>query len=162
MQPVKVKIKKFFKDAIIPKYMTELASGADCFAYLDPETFGDRIQEDDKGKYIELTSLERVLVPIGFATEFPSGYEVQVRARSGLSYRNGLGLANSVGSIDCDYRGQYLASMINFDPQPQRIYHADRLCQIIMAPVVIMDMEEVSDLSDTDRSGGGFGHTGRQ
>lgn len=112
------------------------------------------------GPDIELDSLGRALVPTGLAIALPPGYEAQVRPRSGLSSKRGLGLVNSPGTIDSDYRGELLVPMVNLDRERQRIEHGERIAQMVIAPVARVEWSEVDTLPPTDRAGGGFGSTG--
>ncbi|MDT8420574.1 MAG: dUTP diphosphatase [Desulfuromonadales bacterium] len=145
-QPV-VQIKRLHPDAIIPRYMTELAAGLDIHA-LPPET-------------IELQPGERCLVPTGIAMAIPPGFEVQVRPRSGLAVKHGVTLLNTPGTIDADYRGEIRIIMINLGQEAFYVARGDRIAQLIVAPVCQATLEEVQTLPETARGSGGFGHTGR-
>lgn len=109
---------------------------------------------------ITLQSLERKLVPTGLFIELPMGYEAQIRPRSGLSYKRGLSLPNTPGTIDSDYRGELKVIMINLSPEPQTITHGERVAQMVIAKYEQITLEEVEILSDTKRGAGGFGSTG--
>ncbi|MEO5510609.1 MAG: dUTP diphosphatase [Longimicrobiales bacterium] len=113
------------------------------------------------GPAIALASLERVLVPTGLAIALPEGFEAQVRPRSGLAIKHGLTLVNTPGTIDSDYRGEILVPMINLDRGEQRIEHGDRIAQLLLAQVVMIEWEATSELPDSRRGTGGFGSTGR-
>ena len=102
----------------------------------------------------------RALVPTGFAVAIPAGYEIQVRPRSGLAVKHGLSLSNTPGTIDSDYRGEVKIAMINLGDEPFIIRRGDRIAQMVVAPVVKAVIEVASDLDDTARGSGGFGHTG--
>ena len=102
----------------------------------------------------------RVLIPTGFAVAIPPGYEIQVRPRSGLAVKHGLSLPNSPGTIDADYRGEVKIAMINLGHTPVTIQRGERIAQLVVAPVVRAAIEVVTDLDDTGRGSGGFGHTG--
>lgn len=102
----------------------------------------------------------RVLIPTGFAVAIPPGYEIQVRPRSGLAVKHGLSLPNSPGTIDADYRGEVKIAMINLGHTPVTIKRGERIAQLVVAPVVRAAIEVVTDLDDTERGSGGFGHTG--
>lgn len=141
-----VQIKRLHPDALIPRYMTELAAGMDIHA-LPQET-------------IELQPGERCLVPTGLAMAIPAGFEVQVRPRSGLAIRHGVTLLNTPGTIDADYRGEIQIIMINLGQKAFQIAQGDRIAQLIVAPVCQAKLEEVATLSETGRGSGGFGHTG--
>jgi dUTP pyrophosphatase len=103
---------------------------------------------------------ERALIPTGFALAIPGGYEIQVRPRSGLAVKQGLTLPNSPGTIDSDYRGEVKIAMINLGHEPITVKRGDRIAQLVVAPVIRAVLTPVSELDDTKRGGGGFGHTG--
>ncbi len=103
---------------------------------------------------------QRALVPTGFSIAIPAGFEGQVRPRSGLALRRGLGLLNSPGTIDSDYRGEIGVIVINLGQEPIVIQRGDRIAQLVIAAVPQVALEIVAQLPDTDRGGGGFGHTG--
>jgi len=100
------------------------------------------------------------LVPTGIRMAIPGGYEGQVRPRSGLAVRNGIGILNSPGTIDSDYRGVIGVVLFNFGGEPFTIRRGDRIAQLVIAPVSKVRLEEVSLIDDTKRGDGGFGHTG--
>ena len=110
---------------------------------------------------ITLAPGQRDVIPTGFAIALPSGYEGQVRARSGRAIREGLALVNSPGTIDADYRGEVGVIVINLGQEPIRIVRGDRIAQLVVAPVARAVPFEVSELDATNRGHGGFGHTGR-
>ncbi len=146
---MKLKIKSL--SGRYPKYATEGSAGMDLCAYLDEP--------------IVLHPMERRLIPTGIFTEIPQGYEGQVRARSGLAIKYGIGLVNSIGTIDSDYRGEYLIPLINFGSEDFTINDGDRIAQLVIARCEKADVEpveEFEDLSATERGGGGFGHTGKR
>ncbi len=103
---------------------------------------------------------QRAKVPTGLAVEIPPGFEGQVRARSGLAFKQGLGMVNAPGTIDSDYRGEVGILIINWSDEPQTISRGDRIAQLVIAPVVRADVIEVDDLEESSRGAGGFGHTG--
>jgi dUTP pyrophosphatase len=103
---------------------------------------------------------ERLGVPTGWAIELPPGTEGQVRPRSGLASRHGVTVVNAPGTIDSDYRGEVVVLLVNVGRHKHVIHPGDRVAQLIVAPVVQAAVEEVTELSDTARGGGGFGHTG--
>ena len=131
----------------LPNYATEWAAGLDLQAALREPLI--------------LQPGGRTLIPTGFAIEIPSGYEGQVRPRSGRALREGLGLVNSPGTIDSDYRGEVGVIAINLGTDEILIRRGDRIAQLVIAPVSRMTVSEVSDVSETSRGDGGFGHTGR-
>lgn len=134
-------------DNPMPAYATADAAGMDLRANLDAP--------------LTLQSLERTLVPTGLFMELPSGFEAQIRPRSGLAIKQGLTLLNTPGTIDADYRGEIKIIMINLSGEPQTIQHGDRIAQMVIAPFVQVVLDEVKELSETERGSGGFGHTGK-
>jgi dUTP pyrophosphatase len=113
------------------------------------------------GPTITLRPGARHLVPTGLAIALPEGMEAQVRPRSGLAIRNGLGLINSPGTIDSDSRGEIRVPMINHDAGPQEIAHGERIAQLVVTRVVRIEWNRVERLPETRRGTGGFGSTGR-
>jgi len=146
MQPPQVLIKKLHSMAIIPKYMTELAAGMDICALLEEPLI--------------LEPGQRSLIPTGLAFAIPKGFEVQVRPRSGLAIKHGIALVNSPGTIDADYRGEVCIILINHGQESFTVNPGDRIAQLIVAPICQAELIEVSELSETARGEGGFGHTG--
>lgn len=135
------------EERYLPSYQTDLAAGADLFAAIrEPVT---------------LRSLERVLIPTGISLELPSGYEAQVRPRSGLAIRAGVTLLNTPGTIDADYRGEVKAILVNLGKEEATITPGMRIAQLVVAPVTHAVFEIVRELSDSLRGEGGFGSTGR-
>lgn len=130
----------------LPKYETDGSSGMDLRANLDED--------------LVLKPLDRVLVPTGLYFEFEKGYEAQVRARSGLALKKGLGLPNGIGTIDSDYRGELKVILINMSRDNVVIEDGDRIAQVVFMKIEIPDIVEVEEISNTERSDGGFGHTG--
>jgi dUTP pyrophosphatase len=131
----------------LPHYATEGAAGMDVRAFL-PEP-------------ITLQSLERTAVPTGIFLEIPYGFEVQVRPRSGLALRQGITCLNTPGTIDSDYRGELKIILINFSREPQSIQSGDRIAQLVVQKVEQARWQEVETLTETTRSAGGFGSTGK-
>jgi dUTP pyrophosphatase len=103
---------------------------------------------------------ERVLIPTGIFAAVPAGYELQVRPRSGLAAKHGIGILNAPGTIDSDYRGEIKIIMINMGQEPFTVKRGDRVAQIVLCPVARAYLEERDELPPTERSDGGFGHTG--
>lgn len=134
------------KSGKLPSYATEGASGMDLRAYLEEP--------------MTLLPMERKLVPTGIYVEIPNGYEGQVRARSGLAIKKGIGLVNGIGTIDSDYRGELRVPLINWGSEPFEIQDGDRIAQLVIVKYERVQVEPVQELSDTDRGEGGFGHTG--
>ncbi|MGN1381990.1 MAG: dUTP diphosphatase [Eubacterium sp.] len=134
------------KSGRLPEYKTKGASGFDIQAYLDEP--------------VTLKPGERKLVPTGLFFEIPEGCEAQVRARSGLAIKHGIGLVNSIGTIDSDYRGEIKVPLINFGDEEFTIKDGERIAQVVLMPVIRAELHLSEELSDTDRGEGGFGHTG--
>lgn len=147
MEKINLKFKKLDEKVNIPCYQTEGAAGMDLCAFLkEPVT---------------LKSLERKLIPTGLKMELPHGYEAQVRPRSGMSIKHGITLVNCIGTIDEDYRGELCVPVINLSTEEFTINNGDRIAQMVIAAVTKADIEVVTELSETVRGEGGFGHTGR-
>jgi len=109
---------------------------------------------------IVLAPGRRERIPTGFAIALPPGYEAQVRPRSGLALRHGIVLPNAPGTIDADYRGEIQVLLMNQGDEPFAVRRGDRIAQLVVAPVVAVDWQEVASLDATPRGEGGFGHTG--
>ena len=132
----------------LPEYATSGASGMDLRANLESA--------------VSLAPMERKLIPTGLFMEIPEGYEVQVRPRSGLALKQGLTCLNTPGTIDADYRGEVGVILINLSTETQIIHPGDRIAQLVIQSVVKASWENTSQLSETLRSEGGFGHTGKK
>ncbi|MEO0089326.1 MAG: dUTP diphosphatase [candidate division WOR-3 bacterium] len=144
MKKIKVKIKRI--DCLpLPKYQTPDASGLDLYA-----------AEDKIIKKKSFTS-----VRTGIAVEIPKGYEAQVRPRSGLAKNYGIGILNSPGTIDADYRGEVMVILFNFSNRDFKIKKGERIAQLVFSPVVKIEWVEVKELKKSKRDKGGFGHTGK-
>ena len=143
---LEIKVKKLHPGAIVPGYMTEHAAGMDLCTVIDAPCV--------------LQPGERALLPTGLAMEIPPGFEGQVRPRSGLALKKGLALVNSPGTIDADYRGEIGIIVINHGSEPVEFLPGDRIAQLIIAPVTRAVLVEAEVLNDSQRSFGGFGHTG--
>ncbi|MEC7275718.1 MAG: dUTP diphosphatase [Bdellovibrionota bacterium] len=135
-----------------PRYETEGAAGADIRASLPSEM---------RGEGLVIRPGQRVLVPTGLAMEIPLGFEIQVRPRSGLSFKTSLLVVNSPGTIDCDYRGEVKVILGNFGTEDYTISHGDRIAQLVLAPVTQAQFVEGETLTSTERGAGGFGSTGK-
>lgn len=144
--PIKIKRLNQGNDLPLPAYESKGSSGMD-------------IRADVKAPIL-LNPGEIKLIPTGFALSVPLGYEVQIRPRSGLALKHGVGLVNSPGTIDSDYRGEVGIIMTNWGPEPFAIKRGDRIAQMIISRVFQADLVETDDLDDTSRGQGGFGHTG--
>jgi dUTP pyrophosphatase len=107
-----------------------------------------------------LQPMERKLVPTGLYMELPEGYEAQIRPRSGLAFKHGIGIVNSPGTIDADYRGEIKVLLINFSDQPFEINTGDRIAQMIVSKHEKVNWLTVEELTETSRGAGGYGHTG--
>ena len=103
---------------------------------------------------------KRALIPTGLFMEFEPGYEVQIRARSGLAAKYGIGLVDGLGTIDSDYRGEVKVALINMGETAFEVKNGDRIAQMVISPVVRAEIEPAGELSDTERGEGGFGSTG--
>jgi len=130
---------------VLPSYETAHAAGMDLRANLE-ET-------------ITLKPMERRLVPTGLYIELPVGYEAQIRPRSGLAFKHGIGIVNSPGTIDADYRGEIKVLLINLGAEVFEINNGDRIAQMVVARHETVSWEPVEVLNDTARGEGGFGHT---
>ena len=132
----------------LPSYTTEGAAGLDLRAFLTEP--------------IQLHSLQRALIPTGLFIELPQGFEAQIRPRSGLAIKQGITCLNSPGTIDCDYRGEIKIILINLSAEMQVVQNGDRIAQMVIQKVEKINWEEVTLLSETSRSNGGFGSTGKK
>ena len=130
----------------LPEYKTDGSAGLDLKA--------------DIQAAIELKPLERVLVPTGLYVSIPEGYEAQIRGRSGLALKHGITLANGIGTIDSDYRGEIGVILVNLSNEPYVINRADRIAQMVFVKYEKADFIEVVELDNTERGKGGFGHSG--
>jgi dUTP pyrophosphatase len=130
----------------MPEYKTEGAAGFDIAAFLDDP--------------IDLPPGGRALVPTGLYFQVPEGFEAQVRARSGLAVRYGIGLVNGIGTVDADYRGEIKVPLLNWGEDTFTIRDGDRIAQVVICPVTRVDIRLVTSLDETERGQGGFGHTG--
>lgn len=109
---------------------------------------------------ITLQPLERKLIPTGLFIELPAGYEAQIRPRSGLALKRGLTVLNTPGTIDADYRGEVGVILINLSGEAQTIEPGERICQMVIAKHESPEVVELTELSETERGAGGFGHSG--
>lgn len=144
---VKVVVKLLKKDGIAtPTYETHGSAGMDIRANISQP--------------ITINSLERALIPTGLVMEIPEGYEIQVRARSGLALNYGMTVANGVGTIDSDYRGEIKVILANLGKDPFTVNPQDRIAQIVLNKVEKIEFDIVGEVDKTKRGDGGFGHTG--
>ena len=143
----KVLIKKLDQKVEIPSYKTEGASGLDLMAFID--------------RPIKLAPKTSCLVPTGLSVAFSKDYEIQIRPRSGLAAKNNISVLNTPGTIDSDYRGEIKVILYNHGNNDFTISNGDRIAQVILAPVVKIELEETNSLPETIRREGGFGSTGK-
>lgn len=143
---MEVKVKKLNKNAILPAYQTEHAAAMDIHACIDEP--------------MPVRPLERFMVPTGLAFEIPEGYEMQIRARSGLSIKHGITMVNGVGTIDADYRGELSILMVNLSQRAFVIEPDMRIAQLLVQKYEKISWQLTDKLSETDRGEGGFGSTG--
>ncbi len=136
----------------LPDYATAGAAGADLRANLPMEA---------RSSGLQLVPGARALIPTGLRVAIPEGYEMQVRARSGLALKHGVTLANAVGTIDSDYRGPLGVILINLGAEAFTVAHGDRIAQAVLAPIVQARFAEALSLDETARGSGGFGSTGQ-
>ena len=134
-------------DIPLPRYMTAQSAGMDLCA---------AIQED-----LVLNKGDLTLIPTGFAIALPEGFEAQIRPRSGLAIKHGIGLINSPGTVDADYRGEIKIAVINLGAKPYTFKRGDRIAQMVIKQVHVARLEVVEELDETKRNAGGFGHTGK-
>jgi dUTP pyrophosphatase len=149
--PVKVEIRQLLhgEGLALPEYHSAHAAGLDLLA---------AVPEDSP---LILSPGQRALVPTGLTIALPSGYEAQVRPRSGLASKHGVTVLNSPGTIDADYRGEIGVLLINHGGVPFPVRRGERIAQMVIAPVVRVELAPAAELSATNRGGGGFGSTGR-
>ena len=145
---VKILIKKTCKEVITPKYKTDGSSGVDLSAFLDKEVV------------IKPNSSE--LIPPGLQVAIPEEMEIQIRPRSGLAAKESIGVLNSPGTIDSDYRGELKIILFNHGKEDFIINNGDRIAQMVLVPILKMEFEEVDSLPNTVRGQGGFGSTGKK
>jgi dUTP pyrophosphatase len=143
---VKFRLRPECADLGPPHYASDLAAGADLRAAV--------------AEPLTLAPGARAVVPTGLTLEIPPGFEAQVRARSGLALKKGLALANGVGTIDADYRGEVGVIVVNLGGEPVTIERGERIAQLVVAPVVRAAFEPAPELNGTARGEGGFGSTG--
>ncbi len=142
---IQIELKPLNDRARIPRRMTRHAAGYDIYASIE--------------KDITINPGEVKLVPTGIAIGIPEGYEAQIRPRSGLALKHGVGVLNSPGTIDSDYRGEIGVILFNFGTEPFAVKPDTRIAQMIISRAETVDFFIVDELSDTERGAGGFGHT---
>lgn len=149
MEPIRILVQRldnYPADWPLPSYATDGSAAVDL---------------RNAGPTVTIAPLGRVLVPTGLAIALPPGMEAQVRPRSGLAIRRGIGILNSPGTIDSDYRGEIGIPLINLDAEPQEIAHGERIAQLLVAFVPKIVWEPAATLPTSGRGAGGFGSTGR-
>ncbi len=142
-----IRVKRIRDKAIMPTYGSAEAAGADLYACLDAP--------------VTIAPGESAFITTGLAMEIPTGYAGLIYARSGLACKRGLAPANKVGVVDSDYRGEFMIVLHNHGCNPQIIEHGERIAQVVITPVFTPGFTEVDELTDTVRSAGGFGSTGK-
>lgn len=151
MESIQIKIQHItdkFSDILLPEYATEGSSGLDLRAAVETE------MKIEKGKV--------GLVPTNLKVEIPIGYEIQIRPRSGLAAKNGIGVLNSPGTIDSDYRGEIKVILFNFSEEDFVIKRGDRIAQMVVSKVYRAKLILTDELENSKRGDGGFGHTGNK
>ena len=146
---VRIRISRIGKethDIPLPKYATAGSSGMDLCAAVPCD--------------VKLAPGETKLIPTGFRIEIPHGYEAQVRPRSGLAFKHNVGILNTPGTIDSDYRGELGVLLTNFGKNEFLVHRGDRIAQLVIMPVVQAEWDEADEVNETKRGSGGFGHTG--
>ena len=143
----KVLIKRLSSKVELPKYKTEGSSGLDLMAFIE--------------KSIKLNPKESVLVPTGISVAIAEDLEIQIRPRSGLAAKSNISVLNTPGTIDSDYRGEIKVILFNHGNNEFIINNKDRIAQMVLAPIIKAEFEEVDELPDTIRGDGGFGSTGK-
>ena len=142
-----IRVKRLNKNAILPTYGSAEAAGADLYACLENP--------------VVIQPGASAFIPTGLSMELPKGYAGLIYARSGLACKKGLAPANKVGVIDSDYRGEFIVVLHNHGSEPREIAHGERIAQLVITPVFTPGFTEVEELTDTARSTGGFGSTGK-
>lgn len=143
---VNLKILRLKNNKVLPEYKSKGASGMDLSAAIE--------------KPVTLKPLERYLIPTGIKVEINEGYEIQIRARSGLSIKHGITLINAIGTIDSDYRGEVCVPVVNLSNETYTILPDERIAQMVICKVEHANIVVCEELSETERGAGGFGSTG--
>ena len=144
---VKLLIKKLHKNIILPEYKTDGSSGMDLMANVE--------------QTVKILPGEKKIISTGIMVAIPEQYEIQIRPRSGLAAKNGISVLNTPGTIDSDYRGEIKVILINLGKDIFEIKKNDRIAQMIVCPIIKVELEEVESLPETVRGKGGFGSTGK-
>ena len=144
---IKVLIKKLNSKALIPKYKTDGSSGLDLMALIEDP--------------IKIKSQESTLIPTGISVAIPQDTEIQIRPRSGLAAKSNISVLNTPGTIDSDYRGEIKIILFNHGSENFIINNKDRVAQMVLTPIIKMELEETKELPESIRGEGGFGSTGK-
>ncbi len=144
---VKLLIKKLHKDIILPEYKTDGSSGMDLMANVE--------------QTVKILPGEKKIISTGIMVAIPEQYEIQIRPRSGLAAKNGISVLNTPGTIDSDYRGEIKVILINLGKDIFQINKNDRIAQMIVCPIIKVELKEVESLPETVRGEGGFGSTNK-
>ncbi len=150
VEKIPIKIKRLsdqFNDISLPSYSTEGSAGMDIRAAVEEP--------------ITISAGSIILAPTNFSVEIPNGFEIQVRPRSGLAIKHGIGILNSPGTIDSDYRGEVKIILMNFSKEDFIINRGDRIAQLVISKVYHAELNETENLQTSKRGDGGFGHTGK-
>ncbi|MCX5639359.1 MAG: dUTP diphosphatase [Planctomycetota bacterium] len=147
MHAVEIRFLRLHQGAQLPAYQTEHAAGLDLHACIEAP--------------VTLAPGDIAMIPCGFAMAIPHGFEAQVRPRSGLATKHGIGMPNSPGTVDSDYRGEMKVPLVNLGRAAFTVEHGMRIAQMVVAPVARATVRVVEELDGTSRGGGGFGSTGR-
>ena len=146
MHAVEIRFLRLHQGAQLPAYQTEHAAGLDLHACIEAP--------------VTLSPGDIAMIPCGFAMAIPHGFEAQVRPRSGLATKHGIGMPNSPGTVDSDYRGEMKVPLVNLGRAPFTVEHGMRIAQMVVAPVARATVRVVEELDGTSRGAGGFGSTG--
>ncbi len=146
-QTPQLQLARVHPEAILPRRMSDLAAGLDLCACLP-------------GGSLRVAPGERVMVPTGWSMAVPPGWEIQIRPRSGLAKKRGITIPNSPGTIDADYRGEVQVILCNGPDEALEIQHGDRIAQMVVCPVALVEPVLVETLPESGRGSGGFGSTG--
>ncbi len=167
-----LKVKKLFPDAILPVRANPTDSGLDVCAYRFEKfyvegEFIDKVMQpmpDGSQEYAQAVALrtnDRILINTGLAVTVGSGYEIQVRPRSGNALKRGLIVVNSPGTVDASYRGALCVILANIGHEVQKLTLGEKIAQLVVCPVILSEVQEMPELDDTARGAGGFGSTGQ-
>ena len=146
MHTVEIRFLRLHQGAQLPAYQTEHAAGLDLHACIEAP--------------VTLAPGDIAMIPCGFAMAIPHGFEAQVRPRSGLATKHGIGMPNSPGTVDSDYRGEMKVPLVNLGRAAFTVEHGMRIAQMVVAPVARATVRVVEELDGTSRGAGGFGSTG--